>query len=133
MDLEPRKHGQRFHGLIKAYKRIMSFSLSARKLVACWCSMLAIPVVVLGQSPFVPSGGEYSIAGKLPGDQVHPQLSFTTNGGYIVWEDFWIDGKGLGVGAMRLKNDLTGTGVPFCVDSLVAGDQESAQVAMLNN
>src|SRR3954471_12984688 len=109
MDLEPRKHGQRFSSLIKAYKRIMSFSLSARKLVACWCSMVAIPVVVLGQNSFVPTGGEYSIGGKLPGDQVHPAVSFTTNGGFIVWEDYWVDGKGLGVGAMRLNNDLSGS------------------------
>src|SRR5882724_12786546 len=98
MDSEPRKHGQRFRGLIKAYKRIMSFSLSARKFVVCGCSLLAIPLVTLSQNSFVASGGEYSITGKLPGDQVHPQVSFTTNGGYIVWEDYWADGKGLGVG-----------------------------------
>ena len=112
----------------------MSFSLSARKkLAVCWLWMVAIPSVVLSQGSFVGSGGEYSIVGRLPGDQVHPQLSFTTNGGYIVWEDFWIDGKGLGVGAMRLKNDLTPSGVAFRVDSLVAGDQENAHVSMLND
>jgi hypothetical protein len=111
----------------------MSFSLSARKFVVCWCSLVAIPLVTLSQNSFVASGGEYSITGKLPGDQVHPQVSFTTNGGYIVWEDYWMDGKGLGVGAMRLKNDLTGSGSPFRVDSLVAGDQEDAQVSILNN
>jgi hypothetical protein len=133
MDLEPRKHGQIFRGLIKAYKRIMSFSLSARKLVACLCSMVAIPVVVLSQNTFLPTGGEYSIGGKLPGDQVHPQLSITTNGGYIVWQDYWVDGKSLGVGAMRLKNDLSGSGLAFRVNSLIAGDQENAQVSMLNN
>jgi hypothetical protein len=133
MDLEPRKHGQRFHSLIKAYKRIMSFSLSARKVVGCWCSLLAIPAVVFSQNSFAPSGSEYSIAGKLPGDQVHPQLSFTTNGGYIVWQDNWVDGKGLGIGAMRLKNDLTASHLSFRVNSLVAGDQENAQVSMLND
>src|SRR4051794_23455457 len=108
MDSEPRKHGQRFRCLIKAYKRIMSFSLSARKLVVGWCSVVAIPVAVFSQNSFVTSGGEYSIAGQLAGDQVHPGVSFTTNGGYVVWEDYWTDGKGLGVGAMRLNNDLTG-------------------------
>jgi len=71
--------------------------------VVCGCSLLAIPLVTLSQNSFVASGGEYSITGKLPGDQVHPQLSFTTNGGYIVWEDYWADGKGLGVGAMRFR------------------------------
>ena len=111
----------------------MSFSLSARKLAVCWCSLVAIPVVALSQNSYVASGGEYSVAGKLPGDQVHPQVSFTTNGGYVVWEDYWADGKGLGLGAMRLKNDLSSSGRSFRVNSLVAGDQEDAQVSMLDN
>lgn len=93
---------------------------------------MAIPMIVSGQNSFVPSGNEYAITGKLPGDQVHPQVSISTNGGYVVWEDFWIDGKGLGVGAMRLENDLKGSGVPFRVNSVVNGDQESAQVSLLN-
>src|SRR5882724_3327463 len=133
MDLDRRKHGQRFRVLIKAYKRIMSFSLSARKLVVCWCSVVAIPVVVLSQNSFVTSGGESSIAGALPGDQVHPGLSFTTSGGYIVWEDYWADQNGLGIGAMRLNDDLTGSGLSFRVNSMVAGDQEAGQVSVLNN
>jgi hypothetical protein len=90
-------------------------------------------MAVFSQNSFVTSGGEYSLTGALPGDQVHPQLSFTTNGGYIVWQDNWIDGKGLGVGAMRLKSDLTGSGVAFPVDSLVADDQENPQVSTLND
>jgi len=111
----------------------MSFSLSARKLAVCWCSLVAMPVAVLAQNPFVPTAGEYSVTGKLPGDQVHPAVSITPNGGYIAWEDYWVDNKGLGVGAMRLNSDLTGSGVPFRVNSVVAGDQEAAHVANLNN
>src|SRR6185437_15639164 len=133
MDLEPRKRGQRFQRLIKAYKRIMSFSLSARKLAACWCSVVAIPVVVLGQNSFLTSGGEYSVTGVLPGDQLHPQVNFTTNGGYVVWQDYWADGNELGIGAMRLKSDLKGSGVHFRVNSQTAHDQENGQVSMLNN
>ena len=111
----------------------MSFSLSARKLVVGWCSLVAIPVVVLSQNSFVPSGGEFSPTGKIPGDQVHPAASFTTNGGYVAWEDYFIDGKGIGIGAMHLNNDLTGSGVAFRVDSMVSADQENAHVSMLNN
>jgi hypothetical protein len=110
-----------------------SFSLSARKALVCWCSVLAIPAVVFSQDSFVHSGNQYSITGVLPGDQVHPGISITTNGGYIVWEDNWIDGKGLGVGAMRLQNDLTGSRVPFRVNSLVAEDQGRPQVSLLND
>ena len=110
-----------------------SFLQSVRKVAVCWCSLLSIPAAVFAQNSFVPSGGEYAIAGKLPGDQVYPCVNFTTNGGYIVWQDNWIDGKGLGIGAMRLQNDLSSSGTPFRVNSLVAGDQEQGQVAMLNN
>ncbi|HLX72694.1 MAG TPA: hypothetical protein VKV04_23985, partial [Verrucomicrobiae bacterium] len=112
----------------------MSFSLSARKIVVGWCSIVAIPAMVFAQGPFGTSGGEYSITGKLPGDQVHPCVSFTTNGGYITWQDNGIDGtNGLGVGAMRLENDLTSSGIAFRVNSLLAGDHENPQVSMLNN
>src|SRR5579871_1517249 len=118
MVLEPRKHRQRFSGLIKAYKRIMSFSLSARKIVAGWCSMVAVPAVVFAQGSFLTSGPEYSITGgRLPGDQVHPCVSITTNGGYVTWQDNAIDGtNGLGIGAMRLENDLTSSRIVFRVN-----------------
>lgn len=112
----------------------MSFLQSVRKVAVCWCSILSVPAAVFAQNSIVTSGGEYAIAGKLPGDQVYPCVNFTTNGGYIVWQDNWIDGtNGLGIGAMRLQNDLSGSGNPFRVNSLVAGDHEKGQVAMLNN
>ena len=34
-----------------------------------------------GQAGFVRQGGEYGIAGTLPGDQVFPALSIKTSGG----------------------------------------------------
>src|SRR3954470_4621677 len=104
MESETRKHGQRFRGLIKAYKRIMCFSQSVWKIVVCWCSVLALPAAVLAQNSFVNSGGEVAITGKLPGDQVHPQLDFKSGGGYIIWQDNVIDSKDLGIGAMRLNS-----------------------------
>src|SRR5437660_9540332 len=94
---------------------------------------MALPAAVFAKYSFVNSGGEYAVSGALPGDQVHPQLDFKLNGGYIIWEDYFIDGKGLGLGAMRLKADLTGSAVPFRVNSLSAHDQENGQVSMLNN
>jgi hypothetical protein len=111
----------------------MSFSLSVRKIVVGWCLVVAIPVTVFAQGSFTPAGSEYAITGKLPGDQVHPCVGFTTNGGYITWQDNWIDGNGLGIGAMRLESDLTSSGNPFRVNFLVAGDQENPQVSMLDN
>ena len=49
-------------------------------------------------------GVEYAIAGSLPGDQVFPQLSLKTSGGYIVWQDNITDGSGLGISAQRLDS-----------------------------
>lgn len=102
--------------------------------MAGWCSIVVVPAVVFAQGSFVTSGGEYSITGKLPGDQVYPCVNFTTNGGYITWQDNWIDRDGLGVGAMRLNPDLTTSGnVVFRVNSLTANNQQNAHVSMLNN
>jgi len=64
---------------------------------------------------------------------MHPQVNFTTNGGYVVWQDYFADGNELGIGAMRLKSDLTGSGVSFRVNSQTAHDQENAAVSMLND
>jgi len=95
--------------------------------------MVAIPVAVFSQNSFVPTGGESALTGNLSGDQVHPSVNFTTNGGYVVWEDYFIDGKGLGIGGMRLKSDLSSSGVPFRVNSQTKNDQEDGQVSMLND
>src|SRR5690349_1543877 len=77
-----RKRGQQFCALIKSYKRIMSFLPSVRKWGLCCLFAVASPAFVFAQSAFVPWGTEYPIAGSLPGDQVHPALSFNAAGGF---------------------------------------------------
>src|SRR5882757_1409731 len=114
MNAEPTKRGQLFSVLIKVYKRIMSFSLFARRpMVVCWCLLAASSMAVFAQDGFPRQGGEYALAGVLPGDQVHPQVSLTSSGGYVVWQDNAIDNNGLGIGAMQLDGSFTGSGVPF--------------------
>src|ERR1019366_1525633 len=115
----------------KIFERIMSSLFLIRKFA---CSLaVAIPAIVSAQSAFSPSGGEYSIAGPLPGDQVMPSVSINSGGGYLVWQDNATDGDGWGISAQALNNSLSGVFSRFRVNSTSQGDQENAQVALLNN
>ncbi len=111
----------------------MPLSLFARKALACWCVSLALPVVVLGQGNYATDGTQYPIAGVLPGEQVHPQLSLGGSGGYLVWEDNITDGYGLGISALKLDSYLSGAFAPFRVNQVSTNDQERPVVSMLNN
>jgi len=111
----------------------MSLSLFTRKALACWCAVLALPATVLAQGNYAPSGSQYPISGVLPGDQVHPNLSISTNGGYLVWEDNITDGYGLGVSAVKLDGTLSAPFAPFRVNATGTNDQERPVVALLKN
>src|SRR5437867_3814287 len=76
---------------------------------------------------FAPQGTEYSL-GALRGDQLFPSVSVTTNGGYAVWEDTTIDGKGQGIAALRLDGNFSPLFGVFRVNQGVAGDEEKPQV-----
>ena len=112
----------------------MPLPMFARTLLVCW--MAATPVLVFGQTDFVPQGGEYAIAGALPGDQTFPQAAISPAGGYLVWQDNSAGTNGLRIEAVALTGNLTASGSPFVVSSSAAskstGDQERPQVALLN-
>src|SRR5438477_12925216 len=105
--------------LLTAFKRLLFLGL-----------LLTSPILAWTQT-FPPQGGEYPLGG-LPGDQLWPSVSVTTNGGYIVWEDNAIDGKGLGIGAQRLDRNFSPLYGAFRVNQRTAGNQEKPQVAVLN-
>jgi hypothetical protein len=92
---------------------------------------LALPVMVTAQSSFAPTGGEYGIGGLLPGDQVYPHVSLRAGGGYVVWQDNFTDGNGLGISARKLDSTLSGAFSPFRVNQQGALDQERPMVTML--
>ena len=111
----------------------MFLSLFARSALVCGCLAAAAPAVVLGQTNnYLTNGIEYAIAGSLPGDQVNPQLGLGAAGGYLVWEDNFTDGDGLGISALQLDSGFSGVLSPFRVNSIGAGDQEHAHVSLLN-
>ena len=110
----------------------MSSALRVWKWFAFSGLFAGIATAVLGENTYAPLGGEYPIAGFLPGDQVYPQISLGTNGGYVVWQDNVTDGDGLGVSAIQLDSNFSPILSRFRVNQNGAGDQERAQVALLN-
>jgi len=63
---------------------------------------LAFSAAVWGQSSVAPQGGEFSILGNIPGDQVWPTVSLSPAGGCIAWQDNMIDKSGGGIGTAIL-------------------------------
>jgi hypothetical protein len=108
------------------------FRISASSALLCCFLALAFPSFASAQSPFVTQGGEYGITGPLPGDQVHSQLALKPSGGFLVWEDNFTDGDGLGISALRLDSSFSGTFSSFRVNQIGAGDQERPRVSLLN-
>src|ERR1017187_8807731 len=111
--------------------KFMSLPMFARTLLVCW--MAATPVFVFGQADFVPQGGEFAIAGALPGDQTFPQAAINSGGGFLVFQDNSAGTNGLRIKAVKLGANLTASGVPFIVsanaNSKSTGDQERPQAA----
>ena len=102
-----------------------------RPLLWGWLGVAA-PALVSGQSSFVPQGTEYSVTSLLPGDQVHPQASVNSSGGYLVWDDNATDGAGQGISALRLDSSLSAMFSSFRVNVTGTNDQERPQVSLLN-
>jgi len=110
----------------------MSLSLFVRNTWLC-CFILAIPAIALAQSNFRTNSGEYRISGALPGDQIHPQVSINSSGGFLVWDDNNTDGDGQGISAAALDSNFNRVQSPFRVNQTRTSDQEHPQVALLND
>ncbi|HXT41887.1 MAG TPA: hypothetical protein VN887_17900 [Candidatus Angelobacter sp.] len=105
---------------------------ACKRIVFLWL-FAGTTTAILAQNAYAPQGGEYPIAGSLPGDQVFPQIALGTNGGYLVWQDNVTDGDGLGISARKINSSLSGSLGVFRVNQLGAGDQENARVALLKD
>jgi hypothetical protein len=89
--------------------------------------------VSLAAASLAKNGTEYPILPTLALDQVVPHLSLGPGGGYLVCQDTLIDGNGIGIRARRLNADLSAAASTFAVNSITAGDQQNAKVAVLSN
>jgi len=95
-----------------------------------WGIFLAGSVAVFAQNPVVPQGGEFSILGAIPGDQVWPSISLLPSAGVIVCQDNVVDKNGSGIrGAMLSTSFLPGR--TYCANKTATGNQINPKVQLL--
>ncbi|MGA2749440.1 MAG: hypothetical protein ABSG59_11745 [Verrucomicrobiota bacterium] len=94
--------------------------------------VLAFSVAVMGQNSVVPQGGEFSILGALPGDQVWPSISVSPSVGCIAWQANVVGKSGAGVGG-ALLNSAFGASNIFRVNKIATGSQIKPKVRLLPN
>ncbi|MFN0069620.1 MAG: hypothetical protein ACKVYV_18540 [Limisphaerales bacterium] len=101
-------------------------------MAACGGLMAALALPATAAEPaYPPQGAEFKPARTLPGDQVHPSVSYGASGGFLVWQDSAVDGDGTGIAAVRLSADLTPVQNVFRVNARSAGNQDLPKVAKL--
>lgn len=103
---------------------------------ACWAALAALAAATArGQYVYEPEGGEYAIAGSLPGDQVQPAVAVRAGGGLglLVWADNLTDGDGQGVSARTLDSTFSGLYGRFGVNTTTVSHQEKPQAVTLRN
>ena len=110
------------------YEMLMATFPFRRSLAVIGFIALLSPAIVRAQGNYAVEGGEYNIAGVLAGEQMYPQVSIKTSGGYVVWQDKFTDGAGLGVSARQLDSSLSGVLSTFRVNETGADDQERPSV-----
>lgn len=116
-------------GLKPEFTMLSSFSLGKR--LGLFATLACTPFICCVNAALQPQGGEYSISGRRIGDQVQPSISLSTAGGFLVWQDNFVDGDGLGISAVRLTRDGLAAPSSFKVNEVGVGDQENPQVASL--
>jgi hypothetical protein len=126
-----RSSGQTKHILIEDIN-YMSAKFWIPKSLCTGGAVLACSLALLGQNSVIKQGGEFSVLGGLPGDQVRPCLSLSPSGGCIVWQANVIDRKGGGIGASLLGTSFN-AGAPFRVNKVITGTQLKPQVQLLAN
>lgn len=78
-----------------------------------------------------PQGLEYPLTRGIPGDQINPSLALGRGGGWIVWQDAAIDGRGLGISALKIGANGSTQGSPRLINATIEGDQENPSAVLL--
>jgi hypothetical protein len=97
-----------------------------------WGLFLAGSVAVFAQNPLVPQGGEFTILGNIPGDQVLPSISLLPTIGVVAWQDNVVDNNGSGIGGSLLGEGFTG-GPIIRANKTATGNQINPKVQLLAN
>ena len=77
--------------------------------------------------------GIYPLIPSRPGEQIRAQIAFGASGGYAVWQDSLIDGKGFGIAAVSLNSDLSAKGEVVRVNVSGPESQTNPRLALLKN
>src|SRR2546421_12160229 len=101
--------------MLREFSNLMPSALRAWKTFVFGVLISGISAVVLAQNAYAPQGGEYPIAGSLPGDQVFPQISLGTNGGLLVLEDNVTGRDRSGSSGQKPNTHQSGRCGGFCV------------------
>jgi hypothetical protein len=109
---------------------MLSLSSASRRLALSGIAAFA-GSTLLAESALVRQGVESALSGSLPGDQVFGRAAIGPNGGYLVWQDNFIDGDGLGIGLRRLDRNLVPSLGALRVNTVATGDQQNPQIALL--
>src|SRR5262249_1331167 len=91
------------------------------------------PNLLLAQNSYLPLGGEYSISGSLPGDQVYPQLSVSSYGGFLLWEDNGTADGGIALRAVPLDTGFSRLQTPFQINRATTGEHRAARATLLKS
>ncbi len=125
--------GPQFSAGLPVDQALMSSFSIARWLVVLCALAIVTPRWASAQGSYATEGGEFGVAGSLPGEQVYPQMSLRPSGGYVVWQDNVTDGVGYGLSARRLDSSLSGMFSVFRVNQSATDDQERGCVSLLND
>jgi hypothetical protein len=87
-------------------------------------------ISLVGQSSLVPQGGEFSILGSIPGDQVWPSISLSPSAGVIVCQDNVVDKNGSGIRGAMLNTSFYASS-SFGVNKTATGNQMNPKVQLL--
>jgi hypothetical protein len=126
--------GQNSSGFVHLCENFMgSFPNRVKAAVILLIGLVVMASGANAQGNYATEGGEYNLSGTLPGEQMYPKASIRTSGGYVVWQDKYSDGQGLGISARKLDSSLSSTFSSFPVNQVGADDQERPSVSMLND
>jgi len=111
-------------------------SLRHLSIALLYYSAAVLLSLTVNAQTLTPDGGETAFleSNAVRGDQVLPDLSINSSGGYLVWQDNAIDGSGFGIGARWVDASLNpGVFGSFRVNQIAANDQMHPRVATFSS
>jgi len=80
-------------------------------------------------------GIEYTLSGRRGGDQMAPRMVVGPSGGYLVWQDNYVDGPGksYGIAGRKLGSQMDPLTPVFRVNLTVDAPQQNPRVAFMTN